>query len=138
VYLTLNNFLQIFLPNSTHFIFPSRSITNIKVLPVTSVHFPYTFPHLENHFTSKPILSATVPVANFTQNAGQRNSHYLFTEAPRRKNKQVYKINIIDLSEDAVYIMVLINDEATMSVLSLRPWCSRSLHLLSIRRRVML
>ena len=58
-----------------------------------------------------------MPVANFTHNAGERNFHHLFTEAPKRKNKQVYKINIIDLFEDAVYIMVLINDEATMSSL---------------------
>jgi len=60
-----------------------------------------------------------VPVANLTHSAGERNFHYLFTEAPRRKNKQAYKINIIDLLEDAVYIMVLINDEATTSGLSL-------------------
>jgi hypothetical protein len=84
------------------------------------VHFPYTFSHSENHFTtSKPIPTATAPVANFTHSAGERNFHHLFTEAPKRKNKQAYKINIIDLFEDAVYIKMLINDDATMSVLSL-------------------
>jgi hypothetical protein len=135
VYLTLHSFLKIFLPdsNSLHFSLKERHKHQTDACNFCAF-FPYTFPRVQNHFTTtRPIPSTTVPVANSVHNAGKRNFH-LFTEAPKRKKKQTYKINIIDLFEDAVYTAVLISDEATMSVLSSWRWCVRSLHLLSIWR----